>query len=232
MDTITPEQGSDEGGTKHPDQHALLAFQEFPFMLPVPKSEDTLESTARKLDGLAIAIRNGGSLLLSNGTVSTPQKHDAEDFAKERMTDIELRQYSQWKQNELSLPQINWEENRSPVVEASSKTFSQRAMAMNIIWGCQAAVPENAAWLSTNILYLLPLVKAVTKLLSAQAHLEVHDPQSRFTDQEALEVQTLQLITATADEIVAREKERVRQLARCIQESQKVIRERLKSLKK
>ncbi|KAJ5721440.1 uncharacterized protein N7483_009374 [Penicillium malachiteum] len=216
----------------YPDQQARLTFQAFPFMLPIPKSEDTLESTARKLDGLAIAIRNGGSLTLTNGSVSTPQRHNAEDFAKERMTDMELIQYNEWKQNTFSLPHINWEANRLPVKAASSKTFSQRAMAMNIIWGCQVALPENAAWLSNNIPDILPLVKAITKLLSAQAHLEVYDPHSRFTDQEVVEIQTLQLITATAEENVTRERERVRQLARCIQESQTVIRERLKSLKK
>ncbi|KAJ6028757.1 hypothetical protein N7540_004333 [Penicillium herquei] len=232
MDEITPQQGSNESARIHPDQHALLALQEFPFMLPIPKSEDTLESTARKLGSLAIAIRNGGSLLLTNGSGSTPQRHKAEDFAKERMTDTELAQYNEWKQNKLSLPHINWQANRSPVEAANSKTFSPRAMAMNVIWGCQAAVPENAVWLCNNLPSILPLVKAVTKLLSAQAHLDIYDPHAKLTDQEIVEIQTLQLITATAEENVARERERLRQLSQCIQESQTVIRERLKSLKK
>lgn len=216
-----------------PAQLAALACDELPFLVPVPNASDDLESTAKKLRSLADVVTSGNSLALKTELEATPRKHDAESFAKERMSAVELGLYEEWQNNSLQLPEFNWAQNVIPVPPDAHalKTFLQRAAAMDIIWDYQGASAENAAWLASHMAALLPLVKAVTKVLSAQKHLEIHDPLAGLSHGEIAEVQTLQLIMAGTEENVARERERIRELTESINVSQGVLRERLKILK-
>ncbi|KAJ6093487.1 hypothetical protein N7486_008776 [Penicillium sp. IBT 16267x] len=215
-----------------PNQHALLTHHDLPFVLPIPKAGESLEDTARKLRGLADAIRSGGSLSLtkSEATQPPPHKHNAEAIAIGRMKDIELEQYEKWKGGKVQLPSIDWDRDRSHVDENGRKTFSQRATAMNIIWNIQCAAPENAVWVSLHRPTVLPLLKAVTKLLAVQMSV-ISDTPSKLSGSGLAEIQTLQLIAVLADENIARERERVRQLVSSIAESQAVLRERREMLK-
>lgn len=74
---------------------------------------------------------------------------------------------------------------------------------------------------------LLPLVKAVAKLLSAKAHLENHDPLCHLSVAEVAEMKALQLINGIVEENVARESEPPHDLMQSIRESQAVLNERL-----
>ncbi|KAJ5108335.1 hypothetical protein N7456_005010 [Penicillium angulare] len=218
-----------ETGVEPQEQLALLTSNALPFFLPIPERNDDLEATAKKLHGLADAIQSGGKLSLMGGTASTPHRHDTEAFAKERMTEVERAQYEEWKHQKLILPSINWDTERLAVPPAGEHTFTQRAMAMDIIWNHQGASPENATWLTHHIPNIMPLIKAVTKVLSARQHLEVHDPLSKLSDHDIVEIQSLRLITTVADENLARERERLRQLAHSINESKAILMERARS---
>lgn len=143
----------------------------------------------------------------------------------------ELGQYEKWKQGTFTLPEFNWVANRLPAAPKALKTFTQRP-AMDLIWQQQGATPENASWLTSKMPAMVSLVKAVTKLLSAQAHLAKHDPLARLTESEAAEIETLQLVNATVEQNVARERARLRSLIDSIHESWAVLRNRLKSLGK
>lgn len=213
-----------------PQQLALLTRNEFPFRLQLPKAEDDLETTVRKLETLSGVLAAGHSLSLTAGVASNIHERKAEAFAKERMVDIELAQYEAWKQNKFELPEINWVKNVASVSPESRKTFTQRATAIDVIWGQQGTTPENAAWLTTNIPAMLPLVKAVTKLLSARTHLQKHDPLAQLSDLDLVELETLQLIRNVADNVMAREREHFRLQAESINRSMAVLQGRLKSL--
>lgn len=155
-----------------------------------------------------------------------PPRSNAEAHAIERMKEVELEQYETWKQGNFQLPSINWDRDRSYVDESGMKTFSLRAAAMNIIWNVQCAVPENAVWASISLPTVLPLLKAVTKTLTAQT-----SDTPKLSESELAEIQTLQFIAVSADANIARERERVRQLVSSITESQAVLRERSDRLK-
>ncbi|KAJ5280585.1 hypothetical protein N7478_005957 [Penicillium angulare] len=226
---MQPEQDTTQTHAERQEEVALLTSNAVPFFLPIPQGHDTLESTAVKLRSLANAIESGGRLSMMSGTASTPHRHDTEAFAKERMTAVELDQYEGWKHQRLIIPSINWDTERLAVPPGGEHTFTQRAAAMDIIWNHQGASPENASWLTHNIPHIMPLIKAVTKVLSAQQHLEVHDPLSKLSDNEIVETQSLRLITAVADENLARERDRLRQLAQSINESKAILMERAKS---
>ncbi|KAJ5167823.1 uncharacterized protein N7482_003417 [Penicillium canariense] len=211
------------------DQLAQLTCDEFPFLVPVPTAGDDLEATAHKLSDLVQIISSGRPFALTTGQAST-SKPSAEAFAKERMLATELVQYERWKGRIYPLPAFDWATNIRPVPEEALKTFSQRAAAMDIIWHHQGATPENAAWLSVNHSDLLPLVKAVTKVLSAKVHLEKYNPLSRLSETQIAEAKTLQLINAVVGENVERERARLRRVIECINQSRAVLRARLKVL--
>lgn len=213
-----------------PGKLAQLTRDEFTFLLPLPKPEDDLETTARKLHGLADAVSNGGSLTLPSSSASASRKQaEAEAFAKERMSTRELKQYEEWKTKKLRLPVLDWTANQQhPVPRAALKTYTQRAAAMDIIWQRQGTSPAHAAWLTEKMPEMMPLVRATTKLRNAQAHLEKHSSMAGLTAGEIAELETLQLVNATVEATVARERERVRRLAESVNESCAVLRRRLK----
>lgn len=221
------------GDSEQPSDYlAKLTWNELPIFMAIPTAEDGLDDTARKLYSLADVVANGRSLALSANQSSLPTRQTAESFAKERMLPQEKECYEMWKAGTMFLPHFDWDTNQSPLPPNSEKTFDQRAAAMNIIWGRQDVTPENAVWLTSNQSALLPLVKAINKLQSAETHLQKFDPLAKHSEAEVAEIQTLQLISATVDANVAREKERLHRLFDSINQSQVILRERLRSLGK
>lgn len=70
---------------------------------------------------------------------------------------------------------------------------------MDVLWKHEGTTAGNAAWLSQNMTHLLPLVKAMNKVLAAER---------RFRDKEdqIIEVETLWFIASAAKEFVRRVK--------------------------
>jgi len=233
MTAETGESKTNDAGPANPsDRLAQLSWNEVPIFMSIPTADDSLDDTARKLSSLANAVANGGNLALSANQSSLPSRQTAESFAKERMLPEEKDYYELWKAGTISLPHINWDWNKSPLPPNSEKTFVQRASAMNIIWGCGDATPENAVWLTNNLSAILPLVKAINKVQSAETHLQKFDPLAKHSEAEIAEIQTLQHISAIVDANVTREKERLHRLFDSINQSQVTLKERLKSLGK
>ncbi|OQD77742.1 hypothetical protein PENDEC_c002G03493 [Penicillium decumbens] len=183
---------------------ALLTDHEFPFFLPIPQNGDDLETTALKMQRLAHVLSSGHSLSVGPGHVSTPgQKQTAEEFARDRMTSPEM---TQWP---------------------PMQTFSRRAIAMDIIWRRQGTVPENAAWLTINMSFLAPLVKAVTKIIGAEEHFQKNQ---RLADHDIAEIKMLKRVNAIAEGNVTRERERLRMLSDSIHKSQALLKKRVNDI--
>lgn len=234
-------QHSQDPGVQEADSRANglvpLTGSEFPFFLPMPTKGDDLETTARKMQSMASVISSGRTLSMTPGQVSTPntkkpkQRQTAEEFARERMTGPETAQYDAWRMGLIRLPTFDWYLNRLPVALSDVQTFSRRAIAMDIIWQRPGFAPEHAAWLGIHMDFLLPVVKAVTKVLGAAEQFQ-RDEYSDMTDRDIAEMEMLQLINSTADETVTREREKMRMLVDSIHRSQAVLTNRLNTLEK
>lgn len=210
---------------------ALLTDHEFPFFLPIPQNGDDLETTARKRQSLARVLSSGHRLLVGPGHVSTPeQKQTAEEFARDRMTSPEMTQYDAWKMGIIQLPELDWYNNRVQVAPEAMQTFSRRAIAMDIIWRRQGTVPENAAWLTINMSFLMPLVKAVTKIIGAEEHFRKNECDARLADHDIAEIKMLKRVNAIAEGNVTRERERLRMLSDSIHKSQALLKRRVNDI--
>lgn len=213
------------------DELALLTRDELPFFLPMPKDGDDLETIARKMQSLASMISSGRNLSVGIGHVSSPkQKQTAEGFARERMTSPETTQYEAWKVGIIQLPEFDWYNNQAHVPPEAMRAFSRRAIAVDIIWQRRGMAPEHAAWVTINMPFLLPLVKAVTKILEAEEHWQRTQRHARLTDRDIAEIEMLQLVNAAAEQNVTRVRERLRTLIDSIHRSQAVLKDRISML--
>ncbi|OOF92788.1 hypothetical protein ASPCADRAFT_210054 [Aspergillus carbonarius ITEM 5010] len=146
-------------------------------------------------------------------------------------------QHVQDNQRVMRLPEFDWDENVAPVPQGaqSLKKFTQRAEAMDIIFDHQGATPENASWLTANMVFALPLVKAVTKVTNIGKHMENmnNDRHTRgLTDMEAAEVDTVRKLVAIADKNTNREMAKIHRWTRSIKESMLVLKARADALEK
>ncbi|PYI05317.1 hypothetical protein BO78DRAFT_371390 [Aspergillus sclerotiicarbonarius CBS 121057] len=229
-------------------------------ILPVPTETDDLEATFTKLEELAKVVKQGNSLALFTGLkLATQKARDPESVAKAQLTPHELMMYEAWKNMRtiqdtrqddggdckhdqdsrpvMNLPDFNWEENVAPVPQGaqSLKKFTRRAEAMDVVFGHQGATPENASWLTSNMISILPLIKAVTKVCNIGKHLENSnsDRHTRdLTEMEAAEVETVRKLVAIAGKNRNREMAKIHRLTRSIEEAMLVLRGRAEALEK
>jgi hypothetical protein len=103
---------------------------------------------------------------------------------------------------------------------------------MDIIWDRKGMAAEHAAWLIINMPCLMPLIKAVTKLLKAEEYFQKNQRPGQMTDRDIAEVEMLQLVNTTAEENVTRERERLRLLIDSIHKSQAVLMNRMSIFEK
>ncbi|KAE8354804.1 hypothetical protein BDV28DRAFT_130175 [Aspergillus coremiiformis] len=237
------------------DPLALKDLGETLQILPVPADTDDLETTSRKMQDLAKIVEEGNSLALWTGLklASKNNFRDPEILAKAQMTTSELELYERWERLQnirndvddshnhtdnskpLIIPEFNWNENTAPVPTGalSVRKFTQRAAAMDIVWGHQGATPEHASWLTFNMPSMLPLIKAINKISNIQKHIQDTDPLAgRLTDMEVAEIETVRRVVAVAEGNRIRELERIRKLAKSIYESVAVLKSRAQELER
>ncbi|RHZ63946.1 hypothetical protein CDV55_104363 [Aspergillus turcosus] len=247
--TQNPEPALDPTDLKHLGENLTI--------LPVPSVNDDLETTAKKMRALAKVVSDGNSLALFTGLqMASEHSRDPESIAVSQMTPDERFMYEAWQEarkhrkrknpddqdseetsnrgRKVPAVDIDWVKNVAPVPDGaqSLKKFTERAAAMDIVWDHQGATPENAAWLTFNLPAILPLVKAVCRVRTAEKHRQNNrDPSMRgLTDMEAAEVETVRKIVSLAERNRTRELEKIRKLTRSITESAAVIKARIKAL--
>ncbi|KKK24462.1 hypothetical protein ARAM_005532 [Aspergillus rambellii] len=229
----------------------LLRFSENFQILDAPGGDDDLETTARKLQRLAEVVEQGNSLALWTGLKLARTR---EIIPKDQMTASEWMIYERWKkgmfnaaspdsargvqgdEQTFNLPEFDWDKNRAPVPQGqqSMKKFTQRATAMDIVFGYQGATPEHASWLTLSMPEMLPLIKVVAKInnIERNSRSHGHPHLESLSDMEVAEVQTARKIVATAERNRNRELERIRKLSRSINEYLLIIKNRAESLEK
>jgi hypothetical protein len=237
------------------DPLALKDLGENLKILPVPTDTDDLETTSRKMQDLAKIVEEGNSLALWTGLKLSPKinPRDPEILAKAQLTEAELELYERWKgmhdsrndedgnndqtdnHETLEIPEFNWDENKAPVPTGaqSARKFTQRAAAMDVVWGHHGATAEHASWLTFNMASMLPLIKALTKISNIQKHIQDNDPLAgKLTEGQAAEIETVRRVMAIAEGNRNREMERVRKLVRSISESAAVLKSRAQELER
>lgn len=205
-----------------------------PGTTPVPSPTDDLETTAKKLEALADVVKQGSSLALYTGLkLSHPKPRDAESIAVSQMTAVELECYNDWKSKTTPVPSFDWGNNKSavPTGHQSQKKFTRRAAAMDVVWGRDGATAEHASWLTTKMAFILPLVKAVSRVLTAEEHYR-NDPMLKMGPMKAAEIETAKAIVYIAERNRERELQRIRGLTRSISRSTSVLQSRTAGLKK
>ncbi|RJE22675.1 hypothetical protein PHISCL_04978 [Aspergillus sclerotialis] len=208
--------------------------QAVPGTTPVPSTADDLETTAQKLEALANVVKEGNSLALYTGLkLSSPKPRDAESIALSQMTPSELESYTDWKTRTTPVPPFDWEHNKTPIPTGaqSEKKFTRRAEAMDVVWGYKGATPEHASWLTFNMPGTLPLVKAVSRVLTAQLHYQ-NDPLVHLGPMEVAEIETAKSIVRIAQGNRERELQRIRKATRSMTRSIEVLNSRMDSLEK
>ena len=209
-----------------------------PGTTPVPSADDDLETTAQKLESLANVVREGNSLALYTGLkLSSPQPRNAEAVAISQMSPIEKESYTDWKSKTTPVPPFDWEQNSAPIPEGaqSAKKMTRRAEIMDMIWERQCTTPEHASWLTYNMSGMLPLIKAISKVLTAQLQYQQqyqNDPLIQLGPMEAAEVETARSIIRVAQVNRQRELERIGKANKSITRAIEVLNSRVVDLER
>lgn len=162
--------------------------------LPLPSTEDGLETTLCKAQALSEAVQKGQSLALRTGQhlpEHAAARRNAKSIAMSTMTIQERQSYHAWKAGRHLIPDINWTENGGVVRSSSSgrgrwmlsgedenrmrrrgrrrrgDDGHARDSSVKARAGARAT-PENALWLTLNIPAMLPLIKAVVRVSNAE----------------------------------------------------------------
>jgi hypothetical protein len=212
-----------------PKNTARLTWGDLPFLIPLPTVHDGLEATARKMQAIATIVGAGGRLELNTWPHSIIVRHDAEARAKQTMTDSELTAFDDWQYGNVPLPAFDWTCTES-VRKDCFRRFQERAAAMDVIWERKGATPENAVWLSMRMQDIIPLVRAVEKVIKAQQYLALKDPFKGLDADQISEIETLRFIYFTASQSAKRERTRANNMADSINQSQAVLKARLAAI--
>ena len=199
-------------------------------IIPLPNDTDTLQETARKLQSYAEIINGGKSLAIHTGFKATPHsERDPTKLAIERMTISEQDAYAVWSEG-INLTPFNWEKNKEalPTGKDSAKRFAQRAAAMNTAWKTNEATPENAAWLTSHMPDILPLLKALVRVETAKMDLRGGIPGQDAS--ELAEYQTINKIRSLAVQAEEKQMKVIRQLEADILRDMRTLKERADSL--
>ncbi|KAH7159789.1 hypothetical protein B0J13DRAFT_519231 [Dactylonectria estremocensis] len=140
--------------------------------LDLPKITDNLLELAVKLEAFAKVIIDGESLAVHAGHPADKQPmRDRVAIAGLTMTPQEVTQYEAWVSG-CTVPPIHWKtgRKRSPSLVAKAH-YELRAQAMNVIWECNQATPENVVWLTTKKAHMMPLITAIVKIAKARKDL-------------------------------------------------------------
>lgn len=192
MEDHRAEQATDPGV---PGAMAQVTMGDLPFLIPLPMAHDEVEVYLKKLRSVANIVACGGRLKLTKLPASITDRYDPETVGKKSMSAVERSAFDAF-QEDTTLPPFDWS-MASPVQLQSRKTFEERAAAMDVLWQHQGTTANNAAWLSQNMQHLLPLVKAMTKILAAERRFRDHENQ-------IIEDETLRFISSDAKEFVQR----------------------------
>jgi hypothetical protein len=205
-----------------PENMARVIFKDLPFLIPLPTANDDLQATAKKMEAIADIISSGGRLKVELWLGAIAQ-------AKRAMSIPELNAFEAWQRQSVPVPTFNWS-CTEPVPDEGRQSFRARAAAMDVIWKHNGATAGNAVWLSAHMQSVIPLVKAVIKMIRARDCLALNDRYKGLDQQQIAEAEILRSINVAAGNCIKRDKSRVNTVTYSIHKSQTVLKNRIADL--
>ncbi|KAL8808953.1 MAG: hypothetical protein Q9223_003665 [Gallowayella weberi] len=174
--------------------------QSIPLQLPLPCDKpQTLEA---KLTAILATVSSGQSLAAATHYLATPHlNRDPIAKAMQEMGPYERMQWDAYTADpQLKLPVINWATNldTEPTSARPLKNAQRRAEALNRLYKTDQARPGHAVWFTKHHMYLLPLVKAVARVIGAERDLCGGDKGDAMAD-----LQTVNAVLGVLGEMIS-----------------------------
>jgi hypothetical protein len=144
--------------------------------LSIPQAGDSTAAIHSKLSALAEVIRKGQSI--SVATNYTAIANDERNPMKTAMAEMRPEEAFAWElfsEGKYPLPDFDWEHDREkePVSPTPRRNAQCRAEALNRLYHTNKADPGHSVWMMKNKPFLLPLVKAMVRVIAAERDLPV-----------------------------------------------------------
>lgn len=158
----------DDTSNDGPGSHPTIVAS--PLQLPHPS--DSPATLTAKLNAILAALASGQGLAAATGFLATPNSN--RDHIAKACQDMHPEERMMWDEYtanpQLRLPAINWKTDidAEPTSTKPLKTAKRRAEALNRLYKTDQARPGHVVWLTKNHLVLLPLVKAVARIIGAE----------------------------------------------------------------
>ncbi|KAL8671083.1 MAG: hypothetical protein Q9168_004408 [Polycauliona sp. 1 TL-2023] len=137
----------------------------------LPQYSDSPATLHAKLTTILSKVTSGQSLAAATSFIATPNiVHDPVTKATQAMDDNQRMQWDAYIANPGLLKPIDWTKDIEPAPTSKRplQNAKRRAEALNRLYGTDKALPGNAVWFTKNHEHLLPLVKAMARVIGAE----------------------------------------------------------------
>ncbi|KAL9630329.1 MAG: hypothetical protein Q9204_004778 [Flavoplaca sp. TL-2023a] len=169
----------------------------------LPKPSDLPQTLKMKLTAIVRTLRSGQSIASATCFAATPNHtRDPIAKAKQEMHPTELWMWNTYMMEPtVKLTVIDWtlDVEPNPTTKKALQNAERRAEALNRLYETDQAQPGHAVWFTRNLLPLLPLVKAMERVIGAEKDIGCGTKGLLKAD-----LQTLNAILGTVGSIVSK----------------------------
>jgi hypothetical protein len=201
--------------------------------LPLPEPGDSLPVLHIKLQALATVVLGNESVAAATGyRAATKRERDPEAAARQEMPQVDLRLWDGWKEGRVALPSIDWSITppSAPTSARPLRIANRRAVALNRLYNTTLATPAHAAWFTSNHAGLLPLVKAMARVIGVERDLV--GGIDGLSPGQLAEIQSIGRVVAVVADIIHGLKEKHHPLLKEIHQDRRILLEALEVAKK
>ncbi|KAH8802677.1 hypothetical protein F5884DRAFT_802701 [Xylogone sp. PMI_703] len=158
---------------EHENQDSL-STQQHDVTINIPSLEDSVPATLANWDAILETVKAGRSIAGATGYSATPHLGKNEKtIAESQMTPQEHQMWTGFNDGRVNLPALDWATNRlsPPTSKGSVKVIPRRVEALNRLYKTNQADAGHIAWIMEKELLLLPLIKAMARVIGAEKDL-------------------------------------------------------------
>ncbi|KAL8770791.1 MAG: hypothetical protein Q9209_003658 [Squamulea sp. 1 TL-2023] len=177
--------------------------------LHLPDPSDSAATLSTKLTAIVTRISSGQSIAAATGFLATPNPHrDPVAKATQEMHPYELEYWDAYITNPdlIEFPNIDWSTDidTSPTSKKPIQNAKRRAEALNRLYQTDQAQPGHSVWFTKHHEYLLPLVKAMARVIGAE-----RDICGGSKGLAKADLQTVNAILSTVGKMVSEEQHKI-----------------------
>ena len=143
-------------------------------VLAIPHPDDTIHQLSSKLIAIAKVIIVGESIAIATAFSAAPvQERSASKAVTSQMTPLEMEAWTAFTRGTWQLPEFDWDNNLAPAPTSpkSLKAAHRRAEALNQLYKTDRAHKGHVAWVTQNLIEVLPLIKAMARVIGSERNL-------------------------------------------------------------